>query len=128
MRGGGAMMAGLPTSPFPIAMAARFKRLLLIAILLLGAVPAASAHDRAVTLALGMPTRLALDRAYDAVIVGDPGIVDVKTGDSQSVLIEPLKPGKTNLVFVDAQGRVIANVRVSVCNASDACDAAAGRT
>jgi Flp pilus assembly secretin CpaC len=69
---------------------------------------------------------LALGRAYDTVIVGDPKIVDVKTGDMQSVLIEPLRPGKTNLVFVDPQGRVIANVRVSVCSTSDACDAAAG--
>lgn len=94
--------------------------------LLLMAAPAASGDDRAVTLSPGMPSRLALDRAYATVIIGDPRIVDVRTGDGRSVLIEPLKPGKTNLVFVDAQGRVIANVRVSVCGASDTCDVAAG--
>jgi Flp pilus assembly secretin CpaC len=107
-------------------MAARLKSLLLAAVLLLVTASAVWAYERAVTLSVGMPSRLTLDRAYDTVIVGDPEIVDVKTGDSQSVLIEPLRPGKTNLVFVDAQGRVIANVRVSVCDASDACDAAAG--
>jgi prepilin-type processing-associated H-X9-DG protein len=39
-----------------------------------------------------------------------------------------LHPGTTNLVFVDAHGLVIANVRISVCaSGPNACDAAAGR-
>ncbi len=105
-------------------MTTRFKGLLLAAMLLLAAAPAISAHERAVTLSLGTPSRLTLDRAYETVIVGDPKIVDVKTGDSRSVLIEPLRRGKTNLVFVDGQGRVIANVSVSVCGASEPCEAA----
>ena len=107
-------------------MAKSSGKFLLTAILLLAATPAVSAHDRVVTLSVGTPTRLALEQAYNTVIVGDPAIVDVKTADSLSVLIEPLRPGKTNLVFVDAQGRVIDNVRVSVCGASEACDAATG--
>jgi len=108
-------------------MAPVLRRLLRAAVLLLlAAMPPAWAHDRAVTLRVGVPSRLALDRAYDTVIIADPKIVDVETADGQSVLIEPLRPGQTNLVFVDAQGRVIANVRVSVCGASEACDAAAG--
>jgi len=107
-------------------MTANLRGVLLAATLLLMAVPAAWAHERAMTLSLGTASRLALDRAYETVIVGDPNIVDVKTGDSQTVLIEPLRPGTTNLVFVDGQGRVIVNVRISVCGAPGSCDAAAG--
>jgi Flp pilus assembly secretin CpaC len=75
-----------------------------------------------------MPSRLTLARGFETVIVGDPGIVDVRTDDSRSVVVEPLHPGTTNLVFVDAHGLVIANVRISVCaSGPNACDAAAGR-
>ena len=54
--------------------------------------------------------------------------IDVSTDDDRSVLIKPRNPGVTHLVFVDAQGRVIANYRVTVCEAAETCDAAAGRT
>jgi Flp pilus assembly secretin CpaC len=111
-------------------MTANPRKLLLAAALLLMATPVARGQDRAVVLSLGTPSRLMLARVFETVIVGDPGIVDVRTDDDRSVVIEPLKPGTTNLVFVDADGRVVANVRVSVCDPSgpDACDAIAGRT
>ena len=128
MYGRDAMMGANPSACPTYAMAANLGKLFLALVLLLAAMPAAWTRERTVTLSLGMPSRLTLERAYDTVIIGDPQIVDVKTGDSQSALIEPLRPGKTNLVFVDAQGRVITNVRVSVCGVSDACDAAAGGT
>jgi Flp pilus assembly secretin CpaC len=119
------MMGANPSACPTYAMAANLGKLFL-ALVLLAAMPAAWTHERTVTLSLGTPSRLALDRAYATVIVGDPKIVDVETGDRESVLIEPLRPGKTNLVFIDAQGLVIANVRVTVCGASDACTATAG--
>jgi len=111
-------------------MTANPRMLLLAAALLLMATPVARGQDRAVVLSLGTPSRLTLASAFETVIVGDPGIVDVRTDDGRSVVVEPLRPGITNLVFVDAQGLVIANVRISVCDASgaDTCDAAAGRT
>src|SRR5262245_14779852 len=109
-------------------MTASFRKLLLAAVLSCTAVHAGQARDREVTLSLGTPSRLALNKAFEAVIIAEPMIVDVRTDDSQSVLIEPRRPGVTNLVFVDAQGRVIANVRVIVCELSGDCDAAAGRT
>ena len=107
-------------------MAARLTSLLLVMLLSLAGMRTGLCQDRVVRLRPGTPSRLALDRAYATVIVGDPKIVDVETGDRESVLIEPLRPGKTNLVFIDAQGLVIANVRVTVCGASDACTATAG--
>jgi Flp pilus assembly secretin CpaC len=106
---------------------ARLGRLLFGAILLV-MTSAASAGDREVTLSLGNPSRLALGRMFDTVIVANPMILDVSTDDDQSVLIQPRNPGVTNLVFVDAQGRVIANYRVTVCEAAVTCDDATGRT
>jgi Flp pilus assembly secretin CpaC len=127
MRGCGVMMAGTSSSSASkFAMAVKLKQLLLVTMLLVAGVPAGLCQDRAVTLRLGTPVWLTLDGTLDTVIIGDREIVDVKTGDNQSVLIEPLRPGETNLVFVDARGRVIANVRVSVCGVSDVCQAAAG--
>jgi Flp pilus assembly secretin CpaC len=105
------------------------KRVLALVLLLMAA-PAVRAGDRVVTLSLGVPSRLALDSAFASVILGDPMIVDVRVDDDRSVVIEPLKRGFTNLVFVDMQGRVIANVSISVCDPSgpDGCDGAAGKT
>jgi Flp pilus assembly secretin CpaC len=106
---------------------ARLGKLLFGAILLV-MTSVASAGDPEVTLSLGSPSRLALGRMFDTVIIANPLIVDVITDDDQSVLIRPRNPGVTNLVFVDAQGRVIANYRILVCESVAACDAAAGRT
>jgi len=89
-----------------------------IAMLAFASVPGASAQDDRVALGVGTPSRLFLQKAYQTVIIGDPSVVSVRADDARSVLIEPLGPGKTNLVFIDAQGIVIANVKVSVCSVS----------
>jgi Flp pilus assembly secretin CpaC len=106
------------------------RTLLLAATLLLVMMPVAWTEDRAVVLGLGRPSRLMLAGAFEKVIVGNPDIVEVRTDDDRSVVIEPINPGVTNLVFVGAQGRVIANIRVSVCDAPgpNACDVSAGGT
>ena len=96
-------------------MTASFRKLLLGALLLLATMPVAWAQDRAVCLSVGAASRLALDSSFDTVIVGDPLIVEVRTDDDRSVVVEPLKPGATNLVFVDTRGLVVANIRILVC-------------
>jgi Flp pilus assembly secretin CpaC len=95
----------------------RIPVLVLAAILLLSAPPGARAEDDDVALGIGTAFRLSLEKAYTTVIVGDPLILDVRTDDNQSIVIEPLKAGVTNLVFVDAHGMVTANIKVSVCGA-----------
>ncbi|MFB9266781.1 pilus assembly protein N-terminal domain-containing protein [Bradyrhizobium erythrophlei] len=102
-------------------------RAVVLIILLLAAACGARAEDRALVLRPGTASRLVLDAAFATVILGDPHVVDVHTGGDQSVIVEALNPGATNLVFVDARGMVIANIRVSVCDASafGGCDAAA---
>jgi len=90
----------------------------LAAMLTFAAVRGALAQDRTIALGIGTESRLLLDKPFQTVIVGDPLIVDIRTHDDRSVVIEPLKTGVTNLVFVDARGMVTANITVSVCEPS----------
>jgi len=75
------------------------------------------AAGETVALRLGAGSSLALERPFDTVLIADPEIVDVHTRGDRAVMIEPLKPGATNLVFIDGESIAIANVRVLVCNA-----------
>lgn len=92
--------------------------IVIAAMLLLSMTPGARAEDDAAGLGIGTAFRLSLQTTFETVIVGDPLVVDVRTDDNQSVVIEPLKAGVTNLVFIDAHGMVTANIRVSVCGTS----------
>jgi Flp pilus assembly secretin CpaC len=75
------------------------------------------AADRTITLKLGAGSALEVERPFKTVLIGDPDIVDVYTNSDRSVILEPLNPGATNLVFVDDQRIAIANVRILVCSA-----------
>ena len=50
-------------------------------------------------------------------MIGDPDIVDVHARSDRSVILDPLNPGATNLVFVDERNIAITNVRILVCGA-----------
>jgi Flp pilus assembly secretin CpaC len=95
----------------------RFRELAVAVMLLFAAVTGARAEDGGVELGIGDAFRLFLEKAFATVIVGDPLVVDVRTDDDRSVVVEPLSAGETNLVFVDSRGVVVANVRISVCSA-----------
>jgi Flp pilus assembly secretin CpaC len=97
------------------------RKLVLAAMLLLSTTLGARAEDDAVALGIGSAFRLSLQKTFETVIVSDPLVLDVRTDDNQSVVIEPLKAGVTNLVFVDAHGMVTANIKVSICGASSGC-------
>ena len=99
--------------------------LALAAMLAFASVARASAADDTIALGVGTPSRLFLEKAYQTVIIGDPSVLSIRADDARSVLIEPLGPGKTSLVFVDARGVVIANVKVSVCRVSSSAACAA---
>ena len=84
------------------------------AVLLLTSNPVAWAGDQTLALSLGVGSALVLDRAFETVLIGDPNVVDVHPRDDRSVIVEPLAPGTTNLVFLDDQNIVIANVKLLV--------------
>jgi Flp pilus assembly secretin CpaC len=97
----------------------RMRTCVIVLVFLLIPISVASAADQTITLRLGDPTTLALERPFKSVLIGDPNIVDVHTLNDRRVTLEPLKLGATNLVFVDDKSIAIANVRIVVVAPSD---------
>ena len=95
-------------------MAVIVRAFLFGATLLLAAVATVRAEDQTLDLRVGFGSSLMLDRAFETVLIGDPNVVDVHTRDNRSVMLEPLAPGATNLVFLDDQNIVIANIPLLV--------------
>jgi Flp pilus assembly secretin CpaC len=91
---------------------------IIAAALFLTSISATWAADQTITLRLGGGSAFGLERAFKTVMIGDPDIVNVRTYSDRSVMLEPLSPGATNLVFVDAKSIAITNVRILVCNAT----------
>lgn len=87
-----------------------------VALLLITA-SATWAADRSITLRLGTGSSLALEKPFKTVLIGDQGIVNVRTQNDRSVILEPLSLGATNIIFVDERSIAITNVGVLVCNA-----------
>ncbi len=85
-------------------------------IVLLTVMPAARAVDQTVTLTVGNNSVIKLDREFETVIIGDPDIVDVHSQGDRLVVLEPLRFGASNIIFVDKDSIAIANVRVFVCH------------
>jgi Flp pilus assembly secretin CpaC len=85
--------------------------------LLVTAISVAWAMDQTITLELGAGSAVMLERPFQTVLIGDPDIVDVQTQGERSAVLKPLNPGATNLVFVDAAGIAIANMKIRVCRA-----------
>jgi Flp pilus assembly secretin CpaC len=93
------------------------------AVLLFVTISAGLAADRTIVLRPGAGSELVLDRAFDTVLIGDPGIVDVRTRDDRSVFLVPLNPGVTNIIFVNDENIVTANIEVRVQNTDSASSA-----
>ena len=95
-------------------MTAFVRSLALVAALHLATISVAFAADRTIDLRVGFKSSVVLDRAFETVMIGDQDIVDVRTKDHCSVILEPLAPGSTNLVFLDDKNIVIANIAILV--------------
>jgi Flp pilus assembly secretin CpaC len=70
-----------------------------------------------VTLELGAGSTVMLERPFKTALIGNPDVVDVHTQSDRSVLLQPRKPGTTNIIFIDEQGMVIRNLTVLVRSA-----------
>jgi Flp pilus assembly secretin CpaC len=86
--------------------------------LLLIMISVACAADQTITLRLGAPTTLSLERSFETVLIGDPKIVDVHTLEGSRATLEPLNLGATNLIFLDDAGIAITNARIVVIGPS----------
>lgn len=83
-------------------------------ILLSSPIPPARAADQTIILNLGTGSMLLLARPCDTVLMADPDIVDVRTQSDRSVVLQPLNPGATNIIFLDESSIAIVNVRILV--------------
>jgi Flp pilus assembly secretin CpaC len=88
-----------------------------LSLVLLPPTSVSRAADKTVTLALGSGSVFTLQRPFEAVLVGDENVIDVHTKDERSVILQALKIGTSNVVFVDARRVAIAKIRVVVCEA-----------
>jgi Flp pilus assembly secretin CpaC len=97
----------------------RVRTCVIVLVLLLTTISVACAADQAITLRLGAPTALALERPFKTVLIGNPNIVDVHTLNDSRVTLEPLSLGATNLIFVDERSTAITNVRILILGPGD---------
>ena len=74
------------------------------------------AADRTIILKVGATSALLLERPFNTMLIGDPDVVDVLVRDDRSVILQPLKPGATNIIFLDERSVAIANIGILVCN------------
>jgi Flp pilus assembly secretin CpaC len=74
------------------------------------------AADPPIVLRGGASSPLLLERPFSTMLIGDPGVVDVLVRDDRSVILQALKPGATNVIFLDAASIVIANIGILVCH------------
>jgi Flp pilus assembly secretin CpaC len=75
----------------------------------------ALAVDQTVILTLDEGSVLMLARPYETVLIGTPDVVDVHNRSDNSVFLEPLNLGASELIFMDESSIAIATVRVLVC-------------
>ena len=97
----------------------RVRTCVIVLVLFLTTISVACAANQTITLRLGAPTALALERPFKTVLIGDPNIVDVHTLNDRRVTLQPLNLGATNLIFVDDRSIAIANVRIVVLGPGD---------
>jgi Flp pilus assembly secretin CpaC len=92
----------------------RARGVILAVIFSMTPISLACAADQTIILSLGAGSTLELARPYNTVIMADPNIVDVLTQSDRSVVLQPLNPGATNIIFLDEASIAIINVRILV--------------
>jgi hypothetical protein len=88
--------------------------LVLATVLTAGASQPALAASRDIVVLIDQATMLRLERSAAEVVVGNPSIADVSIQDSKALVLTGKSFGETNLIVLDAQGKVIINRRVVV--------------
>jgi hypothetical protein len=70
--------------------------------------------DETIGLAVDQARVVRIDRPAVNVVVGNPAIADAALRDSNTVFVLGRNFGVTNLIFVDAEGKEVANIPISV--------------
>jgi hypothetical protein len=90
------------------------RGLVLATVLAAGASQPALPAGRDIVVDFDQATMLRLETPAAEVVVGNPSIADVAIQDSKVLVLTGKSFGETNLIVLDAQGKVIINRRVVV--------------
>ena len=86
------------------------QRLLVAAVLgVAGASQPAMAESNVVQVLVDQATLVRLDRPASEIVVGNPSIADVSVQSGKVLVVTGKSFGETNLIVMDADGKVIAN-------------------
>ena len=97
---------------FPLS--PKLPRLLAVAIAATGAGHAAMAASNSVQVLVDQATLVRLDRPAAEIVVGNPSIADVSVQSSKLLVVTGKSFGETNLIVMDADGKVVANRQLIV--------------
>src|SRR3972149_1239427 len=91
------------------------QRLLVAAVIgVAGASQAAMAGSNLVQVLVDQATLVRLDRPASEIVVGNPSIADVSVQSGKVLVVTGKYYGETNLIVMDADGKVIANRKLIV--------------
>jgi hypothetical protein len=88
--------------------------LVLATVLAAASIPPALAANRDVEVLIDQATMLRLERPAAEIVVGNPSIADVAVQSGKVLVLTGKSFGETNLIVLDAQGKVIISRRVIV--------------
>lgn len=71
-----------------------------------------------IVLTQGFSTTIHSDRPFGKISITSPEIVDLVLRTDKSAVLIPQRPGRTNVDFIDDQGKVISSVQVMVVRQS----------
>ena len=94
---------------------ARPRRLLVIAALLaIGGTQSAAAESNDVEILIDQAALVRIERPAAEIVVGNPSIADVSVQSGKVLVVTAKSFGETNLIVLDADGKVIVNRRLIV--------------
>ena len=88
--------------------------LVLASVVVAGSIQPALAANQDVEVLIDQAMMLRLERAAAEIVVGNPSIADVSVQSSKVLVLTGKSFGETNLIVLDAQGKIIINRRVVV--------------
>jgi hypothetical protein len=101
--------------PFPVSPKLPHRLLIVAALVLLSAAgPAIAASKDIVEVIIDQATLLRLDRPAAEIVVGNPSIADVSVQSGKVLIVTGKSFGETNLIVIDADGKVVASRRLIV--------------
>jgi anti-sigma factor RsiW len=90
------------------------RLLVAAALVIAGASQSAMAASKVVQVLVDQATLVRLDRPAAEVVVGNPSIADVSVQSSNVLVVTGKSFGETNLIVMDADGKVVANQQLIV--------------